>query len=171
MQPGAYGSNADVTVALVRLVDVHEAVDALYRFAEGQDRRNAALFKSAFAPDAIVDFTGPAGRFGITLAPFTGVEEIAATILGTTAGLTTTHTVTNPRVAVEGDRATLHALVEAQHVSMDDHRRQLLLKNLYTVQLSRSGAQWVVGHMLIESMWFTGDPTVLFPSSAGSTSV
>lgn len=145
------------------IADLHEVVDALYRFAAGQDERDRELFESAFADDATVDFTGPARRFGVAVPVFVGRTAIADTIMGTTAGLHTTHTVTNPRIRIEHDRAFLSALVEAQHVSRDDHSRHLLLKNRYSVELVREGSRWAITHMGIENVWFTGDPGVLFP--------
>ena len=141
-----------------------EIVDALYRFGAGQDLRDRALFESAFAAEATLDFTGPARRLGATLPVFQGREAISDTVFSTIADLDTTHTVTNPRVtAYDGERATLFALVEAQHLPKRDHRRHLLLKSIYTVSLSRAGAQWRIEHLRIENVWLTGDASVLFP--------
>lgn len=140
-------------------------VDALYRFGAGQDLHDRSLFESAFSLDATVDFTGPARRLGVTLPVFEGRQVIADIILSTTSRLDTTHTVTNPRVtAYNGEQATLFALVEAQHLPQNDHSRHLLLKNIYTVKLLREDNQWVIDHMRIETVWLTGDPSVLFPN-------
>lgn len=144
-----------------RLRDVHEAIDALYRFAAGQDRRDEALFRSAFAPDATLDFTQPAERHGATVEVMTGRDAIAS-ILDVLRPLVTSHTVTNPRVTVEGDRATLTALVSAQHVRRDDPHRHLLLTNTYDVDLARDGDRFVVESMTIHNLWSEGDPSVLF---------
>ena len=146
--------------------DRAEIVDAFYRFGAGQDLRDRALFESAFSDRAVVDFTGPARRLGVTIPAFEGRARIADIILGTVAGLDTTHTVTNPRVALDGDRATLVALVEAQHLPRGDHRRHLLLKNIYTVELSRDGVRWVIDRLRIDNVWIDGDPTVLFPATS-----
>lgn len=154
--------SAAVTPAAV--ADLHEIMDALYRFGAGQDLRDRELFESAFTPDATVDFTGPAQRFGVTLPVFVGRAAITDTIMGTTAGLATTHSVTNPRITIRGDRATLRALVEAQHVPRDEPARHLLLKNWYAVELLRQNGGWAIHRMVIDNVWFTGDPTVLFPA-------
>lgn len=147
--------------------DALAIVDALYRFGAGQDLRDRALFESAFGDDAVVDFTGPAERLGVTITPFAGRQAIADAIMTATGPLTTTHTVTNPRVtAYDGTRATLIALVEAQHLPRADHSRHLLLKNIYTMELSRRGAAWVIDRMRIDNAWMTGDATVLFPDAA-----
>lgn len=141
-------------------------VDALYRFGAGQDLRDRALFESAFADDAVVDFTGPARRLGVTIPEFKGREAIADTIMAATEPLTTTHTVTNPRVTeYDGTRATLVALVEAQHLPRENHSRHLLLKNIYTMELSRRDDTWVIQHMRIDNAWMTGDAAVLFPGA------
>lgn len=149
----------------VAVADHLDVVDALYRFGAGQDHRDRALFESAFTADAVVDFTGPARRFGVTLPLFEGRAAIADTIMGTTAGLDTTHTVTNPRVEVSGDRARLSALVEAQHLPRGDHSRHLLLKNWYTVELVRERGRWLIRHMRIDNVWHTGEATVLLPGA------
>ena len=52
-----------------------EITDALYRFGAGQDLREAALFASAFSPDAILDFTQPAQRLGMEMALLEGREH------------------------------------------------------------------------------------------------
>lgn len=152
----------------VELLDRAAIVDALYRFGAGQDLHDRSLFESAFSLNATVDFTGPAQRLGVTIPVFEGRQAIADTILSTTSGLDTTHTVTNPRItAYDGEHATLFALVEAQHLPQGDHSRHLLLKNIYTVELSRENNQWVVDHMRINIVWLTGDPSVLFPRQDG----
>jgi hypothetical protein len=172
MESGAMSVTPDATttpddaVFPATSVDIHKVVDALYRFAAGQDHRDRELFESAFGPEAIVDFTQPAARFGITLPAFVGRHAIADTIMGTTTPLITTHSVTNPRVSVSGARARMTALVEAQHVLREDPGRHLLLKNFYTVELSRSGPEWRIDHMKIENAWYSGDPAVLFPVGA-----
>ncbi|MFC5742187.1 nuclear transport factor 2 family protein [Dyella tabacisoli] len=147
------------------LSDRTEIIDALYRFGAGQDLRDRALFESAFAANATLDFTGPAQRLGVTIPVFEGRQAIADTIFAAIGGLDTTHTVTNPRLtAYDGERATLFALVEAQHLPRNDHSRHLLLKNIYVVELSKHGDQWLVEHMKIDVVWLTGDPSVLFPA-------
>lgn len=139
-------------------------VDALYRFGAGQDLHDRSLFESAFSSGATVDFTGPAQRLGVTIPVFEGRQVIADTILATTSRLDTTHTVTNPRITgYDGEHATLFALVEAQHLPQGDHSRHLLLKNIYTVELSSEDNQWLIHQMKIDLVWLRGDPSVLFP--------
>ena len=141
-------------------------VDALYRFGAGQDMSDRALFESAFADDAVLDFTQPAKRLGVDIPVFRGRENIADTIFAAIAALDTTHTVTNPRITdYDGRHATLTALVEAQHLPRADHSRHLMLKNIYRIELSRLVDAWVMDHVRIDNVWMEGDPKVLFPTA------
>ncbi|MCW2918157.1 MAG: uncharacterized protein JWN52_6225 [Actinomycetia bacterium] len=62
----------------------------------------------------------------------------------------------------DGDTARLTAIVEAQHLLKADHSRHALLKNLYAVDLIRDGERWVMRRVLIDNVWYTGDPQVIF---------
>lgn len=147
-------------------VDHVAIVDALYRFGAGQDFCDRALFESAFADDAVLDFTQPAKRLGVDIPVFKSRSGISDTIFAAIAGLDTTHTVTNPRVTdFDGRHATLTALVEAQHLPRADHSRHLMLKNVYRIELSRAVDAWVMDHLRIENVWMEGDPKVLFPNA------
>jgi hypothetical protein len=142
-------------------------VDALYRFGAGQDLRDRSLFASAFSPNATLDFTRPARRLGARIPVFEGRQAIADAVLSAIGPLDTTHTVTNPRItAYDGERAAMFALVEAQHLLRDDHARHLMLKNIYTVELSKREHEWVIDHLRIDNVWHTGDSSVLFPEAS-----
>jgi hypothetical protein len=144
--------------------DQRGVIDALYRFGAGQDLGDAALFRSAFAEHAVLDFIQPAQKLGAELPLFTGREGIAASILPVVARLDTTHTVSNPRVQVDGDTASLFALVEAMHLPKGEHTRRLLLKNFYWLKLQREAPLWTITEMRIHNVWISGDPAVLFGS-------
>jgi hypothetical protein len=143
-----------------------EIVDTLYRFAAGQDLDDAELFRSAFAADAALDFTQPAQRLGVEMPVLRGRQTIVDSIIPVVAKLVTSHTVSNPRVEVQGEHARLFALVEAQHLPKDDESRHLLLKNFYRIELVRNKGAWEIVHMRIENVWKQGDPRVLFPRAA-----
>jgi len=147
-----------------QLEDRLMVVDALHRFAAGQDLKDWDLFSSAFTDDAELDFVQPAKRLGQTIDVFCGRDLIRETVSSTLSRLHTTHTVSNARVELDGDEARMLALVEAQHLRADDHKHHLLLKNFYWLQLRRSGDAWQIATMRIENVWLTGDPAVLFPS-------
>jgi hypothetical protein len=145
------------------LRDRTEILDALLRFGLGQDLADRALFASAFAAGAELDFRAAAARWGGTVPLMTGRDAIVDTILRGFAGrVVTTHQVTNPRIARDGDTAALTALVEAQHVLIARPATHALLKNRYDVALLRDGRRWVMSRVRIENVWYTGDPAAIF---------
>ncbi len=156
-------ADGDTDAVVRELRDRTEIVDALYRFALGQDLKDAALFASAFAADAELDFRPAAARWGGNPPLMVGRDTIVTTILDSFTGrVDTTHQVTNPRIAVDGDTARLTALVEAQHLLSADHSTFALLKNPYDVELVRDGRRWVVRRMRIDNTWYRGDPAAIF---------
>ncbi|MFD1497815.1 nuclear transport factor 2 family protein [Streptosporangium lutulentum] len=154
---------ADAGTVAGELRDRAEITDALYRFGLGQDLKDKDLFASSFAEDAELDFRSAAARWGSKPPLLSGRDTIVTTVLGMFAGrVDTTHQVTNPRIAVEGDTARLTALVEAQHLLTADRSGHALLKNLYDVDLVRDGDRWVMRRIRIDNVWFTGDPAAVF---------
>jgi len=137
-------------------------IDALYRFAAGIDLRDSDLLSSSLTSDAISDF-GPAGRkVGVEFPVLEGRENIVAMLTSALSKIDTTHSVSNPRVSINGDKAVLDALVEAQHVPSDDPSRPYLMKNRYDVELIRQDEVWLIQRYTVDNIWRTGDPTVLF---------
>jgi hypothetical protein len=145
------------------LRDRAEIVDALHRFALGQDLKDKALFASAFTADAELDFRPAATKWGARPPLMSGRDTIVTTILGLFTGrVDTTHQVTTTRVVIENDTARLTALVEAQHLLTADHGVFALLKNPYDVELVRDGVRWLIHRVRIDNAWFTGDPAAIF---------
>ncbi|WP_040810533.1 nuclear transport factor 2 family protein [Nocardia concava] len=153
----------DVAAVAAELRDRAEITDALYRFALGQDRKDAELFASAFTADAELDFRPAAARWGATPPVMTGRDTIVSAILEMFTGrVDTTHQVTNPRISIDGDTATMTALVEAQHLLTADHDTFALLKNPYELELVRDGDRWLIHRMRIENTWYLGEPKAFF---------
>lgn len=136
-------------------------VETLYRFAAGIDLRDHALLASAFASDAISDFRPAAAKAGFKYPVLEGRDVIVAALSGSLAQVDTTHSVSNPRVSIDGDRAHLEALVEAQHVLKSDPTLQYLMKNRYDVDLVKVDEAWVIQRVTVDNVWRTGDPAVL----------
>lgn len=136
-------------------------VDALYRFAAGIDLRDKSLLSSALAENAVSDFRPAAAKAGFEYPVIEGRDIIVAALTASLSKLDTTHSVTNPRVTINGDTARLDALVEAQHVSRDDHTLSYLMKNRYDVELVRMGDGWVITRNTVDNVWRSGDISVL----------
>lgn len=159
----ALSATHDSAAVLAELRDRTEIVDALLRFALGQDNKDRDLLASAFADDAELDFRPAASKWGAEPSLMRGRDDIVDTILGMFAGrVDTTHQVTNARVIVDGDHAELTALVEAQHLLRSEPSTHALLKNPYLVHLLREGDRWLIRRMRIENTWLVGDPQAIF---------
>ncbi|HAP27357.1 MAG TPA: nuclear transport factor 2 family protein [Achromobacter sp.] len=143
------------------IADRTAIVDALYRFAAGIDLRDQRLLASSLSEDAVSDFRPAAAKAGFDYPVIKGREAIVSALAVSLATLDTTHSVTNPRVTVDGDRARLDALVEAQHVPRDDVTRHYLMTNRYDVELKRDGDVWVITRTTVDNIWRAGDPGVL----------
>jgi len=144
--------------------DRTEVIDALLRFATGQELADEVPFRSAFATDATLDFVHPARRLGVEIDRFKGREHIVGSVMSAVARLDTTHTVTNARVLLDRDTASMTALVEAAHFDKADHRRWLVLKNIYRVRVVRAGHRWEMAEVHIHNVWMQGEPSVLIGS-------
>lgn len=154
-------SEADSTTSSTVTADKFAVVEALYRYAAGLDLRDIDLLASAFADDAVADF-GPATRkAGQEYPPVSGRDTIAAALSGSLSHLDTTHSVSNPRVTIDGDEAHLEGIVACQHLPREDHSRHVLMTNRYDVDLVRRGDIWVIQHVTVDNAWTEGDPTVL----------
>lgn len=141
--------------------DTIAVADTLYRFAAGIDLKNPSLLASAFADDAISDFRPAAAKAGFDYPVLTGRDAIVSALSDSLRAFDTTHSVSNPRVSIDGDTAHLDALVEAQHVPRADSSRHYLMKNRYDVDLVRRGDAWVIQRVTIDNVWRAGDPSVL----------
>lgn len=138
-----------------------EVTDTLYRLGAGIDHNDPGLIASVFSEDAVVDF-GPCGRkMGLEFPVLTGGDSIIRFLTANAEVQTTTHMVTNARVHVEGGIARLQALVEANHLPLNDHSRRCQMMNWYEVELLKDGHLWRIHRLVIDNAWFIGDRQVL----------
>lgn len=136
-------------------------IETLYRFAAGLDLRDKDLLSSAFATDAISDFRPAGKKAGFEYPVLQGRDNIVSALRDSLGQIDTTHSFSNPRVSLEGDKAKVDALAEAQHLPSNDHSRYYLMKNRYDVEMARQGDVWFIQHVIIDNVWRIGDPTVL----------
>ena len=149
------------TDRLAEAADKLAVVEALYRYAAGIDLRDKALLASSFAEDTVLDFRPAAAKAGFEYPVIEGRDAITDALSTSLRGIDTTHSVSNPRVTINGDTAHMEVMVEAQHVLSADPSRNYLMKNRYDAQLVRQGPVWVIKNQVIDNVWRSGDPTVL----------
>lgn len=136
-------------------------VEALYRFAAGIDLRDKELLSSSLAENAVSDFRPAAAKAGFEYPVIEGRDVIVAALSTSLNMLDTTHSVSNPRVTIDGDTARMDVLVEAQHVPRSDPSRHYLMKNRYDVELIRAGDDWIITRNTVDNVWRSGDIGVL----------
>ncbi|MFJ2259434.1 nuclear transport factor 2 family protein [Streptomyces sp. NPDC087844] len=153
--------STDSTTSTTATEDKFAVVETLYRYAAGLDLRDKDLLSSAFADDAVADFGPATKKAGQEYPPIEGRDTIATALLASLSHLDTTHSVSNPRVTLDGDTARLEGIVACQHLPRQDHSRHVLMTNRYDVSLARQGDVWVIRHLTVDNAWTEGDPTVL----------
>lgn len=98
------------------VVDKLAVVEALCRFAAGIDLRDEELLSSSLAENAVSDFRPAAAKAGFEYPVIEGRDVIVAALSTSLRALDTSHSVSNPRVTINGDTARMDVLAEAKHI-------------------------------------------------------
>lgn len=131
----------------------------LYGFAQGIDTRDWDLLTSVFTDPFEFDYTShrPGSRGVVTPAQWVAARRLR---FGTMKA--TQHTMTNPRVVVDGDTARCRMYVEAWHVAevggVDDW---CTIGGEYHDGLVRTPLGWRISKLQLERRWTVGNPAVL----------
>lgn len=136
-------------------------IESLYRYAAGIDLKDPALISAVFTSDAVSDFRPAAAKAGFDYPVLEGKETIVSALMHSLQSVLTTHSVNNPCVTFDGDKARIDALVEAQHVPKSDASKHYLMKNRYDVELVNIDAKWLINRITVDNVWRSGDPEVL----------
>lgn len=138
-----------------------------YRYAAGIDTRDWALYRSIFADEVTIDFSSYNGRAAATMA----AEDWVAGVQPLFSGLAATqHSMTNPRVAVAGDRATLVMYMQAEHfLDGSDPTAWYTLGGYYTDEAVRTGAGWRISAVTLTVLWRRGRPEIMQEAVARSS--
>ena len=135
--------------------------DTLLRFATGADGGDAQLLASVFADEAVVDFRPCGRKLGLDFPLLQGAEAIVVFLAGGARAQVTSHVVTNTRVQATGGSASSHSLVDATHLVRTDPGRRLRMMNGYAVKAAGSAGLWRIRSLVIDNVWFDGDPQIL----------
>jgi len=89
-----------------------------------------------------------------------------STLWGAVGPRDTSHSLSNLRVRVAGDRAEVRCYAQAQHFLPGGgpdpaNLRHALMMNRYDAALRRDGPDWRIARLNIDLVWFDGDPAVL----------
>jgi len=152
--------------ALSALLDRAAITDTLHRYAAGLDLGDAELLTSSLTEDATVDLGPAMRRMGYEFPPLAPRETVVGGLIEAVGPLDSSHSISNVRVTVDGDSATVYAYAQAQHFkpgtgSDPAVTRHVLLMNRYTATMVRDGDQWRIKHLDIANAWMDGDPLIL----------
>ena len=139
---------------LQQYVDERDVQHLAIRYADALDRRDWALLRTCFRPDASIVYP-----FG----PVDGYEAIERLCRQALDPLDATqHLLGNFAIEVLGDRATCSSYFQAQHV-----RAGTAGGDSYTVggryldDLVHTDGGWKISRRRLERMWTSGNPAVL----------
>lgn len=148
------------------LTDREAAIDAIIRFVNSLDIGDADLCASSLTQDTLLDLT-PFTNVGMNYKPINGQEAVVNILMKAVGtSLDTTHTASNIRCTVDGDKADLTCCVLAQHFrkgegpspEFQDH---YLFGNQYKADVVRDGDVWKVKKLIITPAWTVGNPDVM----------
>jgi SnoaL-like domain len=131
----------------------------MYAFAQGIDTRDWELLESQFADPFELDYSSHrAGSTGIV----TPSEWVARARRRFETMKATQHSMTNPRVLIDGDTARCRMYIEAWHVAdLDGATEWCTIGGEYHNQLVRADGRWIISHLELERRWTIGNPAVL----------
>ncbi len=146
--------------------DRADIADALYRYAAGIDERDAGLLASSLDPDAVVDLSRAAAQVGVRFPALVRRDAVVTALMSVFGPLDTSHVLTNLRITVDGDTAVLRCYAQTHHYPPGDGPRpdrtgKALMMNRYTAELVRCDGHWRIRHLVVDNLWFDGDPGIL----------
>lgn len=134
--------------------DFMAVCDLKYRYAAGIDTRDWDLYRSIFTDTVDIDFSSYNGRPPATMEADEWVAGVQPLFTGLAA---TQHSMTNPRVDIEGDRATLRMYMQAEHVlDHDDPGAWFTIGGFYTDRAVRTRAGWRLTAVKLTVFWRRG---------------
>jgi hypothetical protein len=159
-------TDTDTARRVAALTDHAAIVDTLHRYTAALDHADAELLTSALTEDAVVDLTPATAKIGLEFPVLGPRETVVAALIGAVGPLDTSHSITNVRAQVDGDRAEVRCYAQAWHFLPGQGpdpaaTKHALMMNRYHAEVVRDGAAWRIRRLTIDSAWFDGDPAVL----------
>jgi hypothetical protein len=139
--------------------DRTEIVETVYCYAAGVDGRDWALYRSIFTDEVDIDFSSYDGTTTGRMKADDWVAGVKPLFEGLDA---TQHSMTNPRVTIQGDRATCIMYMQAEHFLKNDRGDSgFALGGYYTDQLVRTPAGWKLCAVKLTVLWTRGNRHIM----------
>jgi len=137
-------------------IDVAQVV---YSYATGVDTKDWALYRSIFTDEVDIDFSSWDGRPAARMRGDAWVAGVRPLFLGLDA---TQHSMTNPRIAIDGERATCVMYVQAAHfLHHDGGDPEFTIGGYYTDELVKTAAGWKLCAVKLTVTWRRGNYHVM----------
>jgi hypothetical protein len=144
------------------LVDRELIVETVYLYATAVDNRDWTLYRSIFTDVVDVDFSsffegGDAGW--VTMPADAWVDSARAPFASLDA---TQHSLSNPRVTIDEDRATCVIYVQADHFRTDGAGGDsYTVGGYYTHTLLRTPVGWRLNQVKLTVRWQRGNKRIM----------
>ena len=139
--------------------DRTQILDTVYCYATGIDTRDWALYRSIFSDEIEVDFSSYDGNPARRIRADDWVAGVKPLFEGLDA---TQHSMTNPRVAIDGERATCVMYMQAAHFLRNKQGdAEFTLGGYYTDQLVKTPAGWKLCAVKLTVTWQRGNRHVM----------
>jgi SnoaL-like domain len=134
--------------------------ETLYRYARGVDTRDWALYRSIFADDVMIDFSSYGSERPPTMMR---ADDWVARLRPLFAGLAATqHSMSNPMVTLDGDRADITMYMQAHHVlDPADPDAWYTIGGHYDDTLIKVNGHWLITAVTLTVTWRRGNPAIM----------
>lgn len=154
---------------LQSLVDQAAVADVMYAYAFAVDTREWELYRSILADRLEIDFTSYFGGDPMTIDADVAVFSVKALFPGFES---TQHLMANPRVTIDGDRATCVMSMRAEHFLPNSEGDSLhTIGGHYTAQLTRTVEGWKLRRLELTVRWQSGNKHIMTLAGARATAI
>lgn len=144
--------------------DHQQITELVYTYALGVDTRNWALYRSIFAGVVAIDFTSYSGGQAFAVHADAWLDRVKPVFTGLAA---TQHSMTNPLVSIDGDRAMCTMYMQAFHVlepssiTPTTDENSFTIGGYYTDTFVRSEDRWLVNGVALTVLWRRGNESIM----------
>ena len=139
------------------LVTRDEIFQVMIRYGHGLDLKDATLLGSVFADSFEFDFSNLHGQPGGMATP----DQFVRSAFHLMKEMKTLHQITNPRIDVDGDRASgVFDIVGWHYAPRRDGDSEYIVRGFYEEQFQQFGAEWKITRHTIRVAYSTGNPNL-----------
>ncbi len=148
------------------LRDREDLRDAVLKFATAVDTIDMDLYRSAFADECEYDLSDFNGQAPVTVKAADWAAGIEPFLRGFDA---TQHVLSNFVFDIAGDRATVTAYVQAEHVRVNDKGDgSVTLGGFYNFGLKRTAHGWRIDRFKLTASWHRGNQGLYALAGSGT---